>query len=489
MEVDDITLNEDEEMDIDTAENENIKETEKDLSFKMDIKIRAKQRRLEEEETNRKADIRKNELKKRFEEEKEIENQRKEKKMMKQRSKNLRKRANKRKKLDNPEVNIENEDIPNIKEVPQAVKHLVKEEDVVYQVPGDGACLLNSAAAFFFHDEVFGPKLRRRINEFFVQHYTKKYKTLSPCSESSPFKIEKANGEQISFTNTEKLFEFLLNPESEYMWSDGIELVLLADMYQVNIKIITMKGIADQNPNVNWVHPDKEMEAFAELKNVEQDDLVLLHEAETHFNLVISRDSDLAKQGCLSYRFNFGSTEKSEYNANYAKTANEDTEHIRDIEKQLREVMENMTKLQKEYNKCEEESKKKTEEVETLKTEIKDLNKIVELKESVVENVEKDDTKIPKVVKNIQNSTAATTDEKEYNCHECCYQGVAESDLKRHIILKHETPINQTATFKCRTCGNAFSHKWELMKHRKSSHRDTVALATFVEQLLIPRIN
>ena len=151
------------------------------------------------------------------------------------------------------------------------------------------------------------------------------------------------------------------------MWSYGIELVLLADMYQVNIKIITMKGIADQNPNVNWVHPDKEMEAFAELKNVEQDDLVLLHEAETHFNLVISRDSDLAKQGCLSYRFNFGSTKKSESNANYAKTAKEDTEHIRDIEKQLREVMENMTKLQKEYNKCEEESKKKTEEVETLK--------------------------------------------------------------------------------------------------------------------------
>ena len=73
-------------------------------------------------------------------------------------------------------------------------------------------------------------------------------------------------------------------------------------------------------------------------------------------------------------------------------------------------------------------------------------------------------------------TAAATTDEKEYNCHECCYQGVAESDLKRHIILKHETPINQSATFKCRTCGNGFSHKWELMKHRKSSHRDTVAM-------------
>ena len=32
--------------------------------------------------------------------------------------------------------------------------------------------------------------------------------------------------------------------------------------------------------------------------------MVLLHEDDNHFNLVISEDSDLAKHGSLSYRFN-----------------------------------------------------------------------------------------------------------------------------------------------------------------------------------------
>ena len=28
-------------------------------------------------------------------------------------------------------------------------------------------------------------------------------------------------------------------------------------MYQVNIKIITTKGEADENPTVNWIYPEK----------------------------------------------------------------------------------------------------------------------------------------------------------------------------------------------------------------------------------------
>ena len=35
--------------------------------------------------------------------------------------------------------------------------------------------------------------------------------------------------------------------------------------------------------------------------------MVLLHEDDLHFNLIISKHSDLAKFGSLSYRFNFGS--------------------------------------------------------------------------------------------------------------------------------------------------------------------------------------
>ena len=44
------------------------------------------------------------------------------------------------------------------------------------------------------------------------------------------------------------------------------------------------------------------MEEFAELKNVALDIMVLFHENDCHFNLVIDKTSDLAIQGSISTR-------------------------------------------------------------------------------------------------------------------------------------------------------------------------------------------
>ena len=77
-------------------------------------------------------------------------------------------------------------------------------------------------------------------------------------------------------------------------------------MYQMKIKVVTTSGPNDKNPTVNWIHPDQDLKKFAELKDVQIDDLVLLHEKDTHFNLVITNESDLAKYGSLSFRFNIG---------------------------------------------------------------------------------------------------------------------------------------------------------------------------------------
>ena len=110
--------------------------------------------------------------------------------------------------------------------------------------------------------------------------------------------------------------------------------------------------------------------------------------------------------------------------------------------------------------------------MEKLKTEVKDLKEIEKLNNVIEENVEKDDENITGKKEETPNSA---TEEKEYNCFECCFQGSGESELKSHIILKHRTPLSQIGSIKCRTCGNTFSVKWELMKHRKASHINTVA--------------
>ena len=119
-------------------------------------------------------------------------------------------------KLDNEtEVLIK---VPNLKNIPPGCRHLVNHGDVVYVVPGDGACCPNCAAAFLFHDEVFGPKLRRKMNGFFVKHYKKKYQDICPCSEETPF-VRMTSSGQVEYKDPEELFKFLLScdKKSDYM--------------------------------------------------------------------------------------------------------------------------------------------------------------------------------------------------------------------------------------------------------------------------------
>ena len=82
----------------------------------------------------------------------------------------------------------------------------------------------------------------------------------------------------VKFTNSDKLLEYLKTDENgAYMWSDSEDLTVIADMYQIRIKVVTTKGNNDKNPTVNWIHPEKNLEQHAELKDVQLDDMVLLH--------------------------------------------------------------------------------------------------------------------------------------------------------------------------------------------------------------------
>ena len=183
----------------------------------------------------------------------------------------------------------------------------MENEDVLYLVPGDGCCGPNCAAAFLFRDEVYGPSLRKQMNHFFADHWYDKYQYKTQCSVDDPFIHKLGGGGQIKFTEPVELIEYFKSSESSlYIWSDSEDLAILADMYQIKIKVITTKGIMDKNPSVNWIYPDVDLKKFAVLQNVELEDMTLLHENDVHFNLIISRDSDLVKLGSLSYRFNIG---------------------------------------------------------------------------------------------------------------------------------------------------------------------------------------
>ena len=104
--------------------------------------------------------------------------------------------------------------VPNLKEVPMSCRHLVNEGDLVYIVPGDGACLPNCGAAFFCQDEVFGPKLRKKMNRFFVKHYYRRYQNLCPVSKKNPFTRKTRDG-SVTYTYPKELFKYLLDSKDD----------------------------------------------------------------------------------------------------------------------------------------------------------------------------------------------------------------------------------------------------------------------------------
>ena len=428
----------------------------------------------------------------------------------------------------------------NLKEVPDNCKKFVNEGDLVYVVPGNGACGPNSAAAHLFEDEIFGPNLRKFMNAFFAKHFYKKYIFKTPCSPESPFR-RKVKGNTVQFKNPEELIYWLKNSEDAmYMWTDSEDLSVISDMYQMKIKIITSKGINDENPTENWIYPDKDLAEDAELKNVEIRDMVLLHENDVHFNLVVPKDSNLVTMGPLSYRQNFapinkvtvtevGKEDEVEENAKNVCEILVASEETKDLKKELKLQIDRIKKLEKEYNDCEKALKDLSRENEKLKLENKDLKEIINL-----ESDSKDCTKCNSRNENVsamkehkhgqhegnplkceqcgvQVTTKVQLDkhidmkhrksenycnesefkreqtpalkrhideshvEKEYNCDECPFQGTTQFQLNKHLNLKHRMKGHDTEeVIKCKHCDDQFSAIWNLMNHRKLKHINTV---------------
>ena len=316
----------------------------------MDRKIIEKERT--ELEKNLKLEKKKEdeETKKRLAKGKKLEQGKLLNKKHKQKLKDVKRRKNRKSK--SVENVPHNDDVQvvhnNIRPVPENCKHLVSIDDVLYVVPGDGCCGSNCAAAFLFHDEVYGPRLRKTMNIFIAEHWYDRYQYISQCSPGHPF-VRKLGSISKQYTEPEKLIAFLRLDEAAYMWTDSEDLSFIADMYQVKIRVITTKGKDDKNPTVNWITPDVGLRKFAQLKGGELGVMTLLQEDNIHLILVIDKKSDLAILGSLSYRFNVGPTNKTNN-----KAASEEKSNNKESLEKEPETVEN---LKKEFKRCKYEKK------------------------------------------------------------------------------------------------------------------------------------
>ena len=102
------------------------------------------------------------------------------------------------------------------------------------------------------------------------------------------------NGERVNFKTPEEYIKFLQeNEKAEVLWTDSEDLLAMANLYQINVKVISIKSNDDTNPNVNHLGPSPELQPYAMLPPGVVPNMTLLHFGNVHYDLILSKNSRL----------------------------------------------------------------------------------------------------------------------------------------------------------------------------------------------------
>lgn len=399
----------------------------------------------------------------------------------------------------------------NIKELPHNIKHLVNEGDLELVVPSDGACAANSGAGHIFQDPSYGPTFRMLINNHIVEKWEfYKHKISFPYTRQVGVK-----GHYVNFESGEedKFLRFLETKAAAFLWCDSEDLQVMANIYQMKIKVITTKGHFDKTPTVNWIGPDSELDNFKLLPEGVIPMMTLIHYDNSHYNLVISKDSKLSKMSTPSKEvFGSESIEKmDDYKIKYealskdhvkcqdiikqmrtktlqleeqlkAKT-DENEQILKSLQKQEEKVMfnnknEGFTRETPQYESVQkfpkslqcEECKKYFQSKELLKSHV--LNHRRKYSCNMCNKIFTGDVQLNKHVE------AAHTSLKDFNCNDCLFQGDDIFTLKKHLDTKQHTPSVKPGTplneYICDDCPFKGDSELALNKHLKvANHQGT----------------
>ena len=175
--------------------------------------------------------------------------------------------------------------LPNtLRHVPANIRSLVDPDDLVFGIKPDGACGIRSGAAHIFEDQEEAKRFRKVIN----LHITDRW---SYYENKIPFPYSRQVGVQGKWKKFKTPDEYLTyicnNAESELLWTDTEEIHAIANLYQINIKIITIKGKDDPKPTIKKVGPNPELQEFSILPAGIVPDMTLLHSQDSHYDLIV----------------------------------------------------------------------------------------------------------------------------------------------------------------------------------------------------------
>ena len=340
--------------------------------------------------------------------------------------------------------------------LPENVLHLVNPDDVQFVIPSDGACGSGCGAAHILNNHKAGPKLRKTLNNHMVENWWF-YK------EKISFPYERkvgVSGKVVKLQNEHMLCKFLRTEEASYLWSDCEDLLAMCNLYQMNIKVISITDVEDKHPDVYMLGPDEALEDQKIVSKGTISNMLLLHYKNKHFNLVVNKDSPLIKAN-RSKKYEV--KEDLRYEALEAQLSNS-LHEIKCLKEKLSTLEKRTLEIEKNIS----------------HTDANPIKQTKELPENLI-TCTKSDSKSPSPQDLSIHITPRHSEPEQFNCMNCSFQGTSQDELRNHVKLAH-TAKNHTEKFNCHTCGEKFATKSTLMKHRKENHANIVRKCKFYIQ-------
>ena len=236
----------------------------------------------------------------------------------------------------------------------------------------------------------------------------------------------------------------------------------------MRIKVISIKSDNDEHPTVNFVGPDPEMDAFKLLPKGKVLEMTLLHYGQQHYNLIVSKDSELVKNGTLS----------EQLEDQIESVVIEDTTDEEDEVDEENEAPEENSP-EKKYKALEKEYMKSQTTITAMRKKIISLEKRLVLKEKVDlldSSMKEDDDHINEEQILINKSSGHKRDNpqfeskqkrplEKFTCNQCECVLASKTLLDAHKIEHHNRSIHH-----CTKCDMNFTNQSKLVVHIKMKH-------------------
>ena len=425
-------------------------------------------------------------LQKRFDDEQEKLNELKRKKSVIEEEENTKKKKlsikkKKSKKKTKKEKCDENSNGLSMKEIPVEYDEIFKEsgknrkEFGIFATKPDGACGANSTAVHCHRDQTLGPYVMRNVNEFTVKFWPF-------FKEYFQFPIEVKVGSKTMNFEEKSFLEFLrADPSSGYMWMEHQGWQVVANMYKININILTL--LPRGGPRARWTYivPDERLSSFSKVHQG-LPDMWIMHVDETHYDLMVHRESELAKEGTIEdlekkekdEERNMKVDDGDELGPGYIGWKTDDklekmSDEI-DLKKTLVELKEWYSELKKEVSNLKQEMKKKERKQEKeLKILGEEFGKCLEsLKSETYAR-----TKAETLAKVLQDTLDAKneveildqTQEMEVDVKENEKEEEGGKWEKQRSEKRRERKRNRNSLSNCKECEKTFTSKASLKEH------------------------